>query len=86
MLDVFGFCAFARGIYVAIPETFADLMNARFGTQFTPEEMRRYAIDLIRAEIASTAGPAWARRRRRPTTGRSTSGPLQRTLTVSEKE
>jgi aldehyde:ferredoxin oxidoreductase len=52
LLDVFGFCSFARGIYAATPETFADLATARFGQAFTPEEMRRYAVEVIRGEVA----------------------------------
>jgi aldehyde:ferredoxin oxidoreductase len=52
LLDAFGFCSFARGVYAATPQTFADLASARFAEPFTPEAMRRYALDLIKAEIA----------------------------------
>jgi aldehyde:ferredoxin oxidoreductase len=52
LLDTFGFCAFARGVYAAKPETFADLAAARFGRPFTPEEMRAYSLEMIRGEVA----------------------------------
>lgn len=51
LLDVFGFCVFARGVYTATPETFAGLYEARLGQPITSAGMRRYAIDVIRQEI-----------------------------------
>lgn len=51
LLDVFGFCNFARGVYSARPETFAELYQARLGRPVTPEEMRRYAVRVIKMEL-----------------------------------
>lgn len=50
-LDVLGFCNFARGVMSATPQTFADLFNARMGTNFTPDDIRRYAVNVVKEEI-----------------------------------
>lgn len=51
LLDTFGFCVFARGVYAAIPATFAQLYEARFGDWITPADMQRYAVAVIKCEL-----------------------------------
>lgn len=51
LLDVFGFCNFARGVYNAKADAFADLYEARLGEKTTPEAMAKYAADVNRWEI-----------------------------------
>jgi aldehyde:ferredoxin oxidoreductase len=51
LLDVFGFCNFARGVYGAKPEAFSKLYAARLGKPITVPEMRRYAVQVNRWEL-----------------------------------
>ncbi len=51
LLDVFGFCNFARGVYGAQPETFAQLYEARLGRPISVAGLRRYAAMVNRWEI-----------------------------------
>lgn len=52
LLDCLGFCSFARGLYDNAPESFVGLFNARLGTDYTWDDLRRYVRDVILAEIA----------------------------------
>ena len=51
LLDAFGFCNFARGVYSAKPDLFAKLYEARFGQPISVQEMRRYAAEVNRLEL-----------------------------------
>ncbi|MFZ5817927.1 MAG: aldehyde ferredoxin oxidoreductase C-terminal domain-containing protein [Bacillota bacterium] len=51
LLDVLGFCNFARAVYSATAEQFRQLVEARFGITVTDEWMRRLAVETIRLEI-----------------------------------
>ncbi|BDG59186.1 aldehyde ferredoxin oxidoreductase C-terminal domain-containing protein [Caldinitratiruptor microaerophilus] len=64
LLDVLGFCSFARGVLNATPQTFADLFNARMGSNLTPDDMMAYALDVIRREVrfnVAAGQPAYER-------------------------
>lgn len=51
LLDVFGFCNFARGVIGAKPETFTELYEARLGKPISNAEMRGYAAMVNRMEL-----------------------------------
>jgi aldehyde:ferredoxin oxidoreductase len=64
LLDAFGFCNFARGVYGARPETHAALYEARLGQAISTAEMRRYAARVNRWELefhVRAGGPALER-------------------------
>ncbi|HEY3363626.1 MAG TPA: aldehyde ferredoxin oxidoreductase N-terminal domain-containing protein [Symbiobacteriaceae bacterium] len=52
LLDIVGFCNFARGPYAAQPGTFTQLFEARLGRPVTVDELRRSAIDMNKLELA----------------------------------
>ncbi|MDF2630282.1 MAG: Aldehyde ferredoxin oxidoreductase [Symbiobacteriaceae bacterium] len=52
VLDMLGFCAFARAVYATVAEQFRGLFAARFGRPITDDEIRSIAIQTIRSEIA----------------------------------
>lgn len=52
LLDVLGFCTFARGLYDTAPGAFVGMFNARLGTDYAWEDLARYAAAMIRSEIA----------------------------------
>ncbi|MFO7171950.1 MAG: aldehyde ferredoxin oxidoreductase C-terminal domain-containing protein [Bacillota bacterium] len=52
LLDILGFCNFARGILDTDPESFVVLYNARMGTDLTYRDLRRLALEMIRMEVA----------------------------------
>lgn len=52
VLDMLGFCAFARAVYATTAEQFRGLFAARFGRPITDAEIRAIATRTIRAEIA----------------------------------
>lgn len=52
VLDMLGFCAFARAVYATTAEQFRGLFAARFGRYITDDEIRAIATQTIRLEIA----------------------------------
>ncbi|HYF91004.1 MAG TPA: aldehyde ferredoxin oxidoreductase N-terminal domain-containing protein [Symbiobacteriaceae bacterium] len=51
LLDIVGFCNFARGPIAAKPESFAQLCEARLGKPLPVSELRRLAIDANKWEL-----------------------------------
>lgn len=75
LLDVFGFCNFARGVIAGKPETFTELYEARLGKPISTVEMRSYAamVNRMELEFNQRAGlpvvdrlPEWMRQERLP--------------------
>lgn len=52
ILDILGFCNFARAVYGTSAENLRTMFEARFGEKLTDEEVKRLAIDTIKLEIA----------------------------------
>ena len=52
VLDMLGFCSFARVVYAATAEQIRGLFAARFGRPITDEQIRAIALETIRREIA----------------------------------
>jgi aldehyde:ferredoxin oxidoreductase len=52
VLDMLGFCAFARVVYPTTSENVRSLFEARFGRPVTDAEIRAIALGTIRAEVA----------------------------------
>ncbi len=52
ILDMLGFCAFARAVYANSVASLCAMFEARFGEKVTEEELRRMAVETIRTEIA----------------------------------
>ncbi|HYF80770.1 MAG TPA: aldehyde ferredoxin oxidoreductase C-terminal domain-containing protein [Symbiobacteriaceae bacterium] len=52
VLDMLGFCVFARAVYATTAEQFRGLFAARFGRSITDDEIRAIATETIRREIA----------------------------------
>lgn len=53
ILDMLGFCNFARGLFDMEHATgFIDMFNSRTGASVTMDDLDRMAVDLIRLEIA----------------------------------
>ncbi|MFZ5824707.1 MAG: aldehyde ferredoxin oxidoreductase C-terminal domain-containing protein [Bacillota bacterium] len=51
LLDMLGFCNFARAVYANTAESLRGLFKARFGVDVTEEQLRRLAVETIQAEI-----------------------------------
>jgi aldehyde:ferredoxin oxidoreductase len=52
ILDMFGFCNFARAVYGASAESIQQMFAARFGVPVTQAELNRLALETIRMEVA----------------------------------
>lgn len=51
LLDLFGFCNFARGLMETARAAFVELVNARLGSDLTWDDLERHAVELNRLEI-----------------------------------
>jgi len=51
LLDMLGYCNFARAVYAATAADMAELMRARFGVALDDQAMRRMAVETIQTEI-----------------------------------
>lgn len=51
LLDMLGFCNFARAVYASPADPFRQLIAARFGVAVTDQWLRQLAIDTIQVEI-----------------------------------
>lgn len=76
IMDILGFCSFARGLLDPAAEAFLHLFNGRLDTRWEMDDLRRHALAVIRAEVAfnRAAGlgpgtdrlPEWFREERLP--------------------
>jgi aldehyde:ferredoxin oxidoreductase len=51
MLDTTGLCLFARPPIIAQPQLMADMLNGRFGWDWTPQDVDRLARDVLKTEL-----------------------------------
>lgn len=52
LLDILGFCSFARAVYATTADSFRALFEARFGVKLTEADIRQMALATIQGEIA----------------------------------